>query len=64
MEGFIDLVSQLKRSPWTIELEHALERFSIRTYLDWLDQNYYYSDYKFLEKFFNYLKDEVSNPSS
>ena len=64
MEGFIDLVSQLKRSPWTIELEHALERFSIRTYLDWFDQDFYCGDYKFPEKFLNYLKDKVSNPCS
>ena len=64
MDGIRDLVSHLKKSPWTIELEHALERFSIRTYLDWLDQYYYYNDYQFPEEFLNYLKDKVSNPCS
>ena len=60
----MDLVSHLKKSPWTIELEHALERFSIRTYLDWLDQDYYCDDFMFPEEFLNYLKDKVSNPCS
>ena len=64
MNDFTDLVSHLKKLPWTIELEHALERFSIRTYLDWLDQYYSYNNYKFLEEFLNYLKVEVSNPCS
>ena len=60
----MDLVSQLKKSPWKIELEHALERFSIRSYLDWLDQDYYPDDFMFPEEFLNYLKDEVSNSYS
>ena len=60
----MDLVSHLEESPWTIELEHALERFSIPTYLDWLDQDYYYNGYQFPEEFLNYLKDEVSNSYS
>ena len=64
MKEFMDLVSHLEESTWTIELEHALERFSIRTYLDWLDQDYYWNNYKFPEEFLNYLKDKVSNPCS
>ena len=60
----MDLASHLKNSPWTIELEHALERFSIRTYLDWLDQGNSYNGYQFPEEFLNYLKDEVSNSYS
>ena len=63
----MDLVSHLSQSLWIIELEHALERFSIRTYLDWFDQ-YHFIDWKldseFPERFLNYLKDKVSNPCS
>ena len=59
----------LEQSSWIIELEHALERFSIRTYLDWLDQHYLIYDSEvmdgvFPERFLNYLKDKVSNPCS
>ena len=64
MYDFMDLVSYLRKSPWTIELEHALERFSIRSYLERLDQDYYPDDFKFPEKFLNYLKDKVSNSRS
>ena len=58
-------VSHLTQSLWTIELEHALERFSIRTYLDWFDQHHLIDDVmddEFPERFLNYLKDKVSNP--
>ena len=37
---FMDLVFHLKQSSWIMELEYALERFSIRTYLDWFDQHH------------------------
>jgi hypothetical protein len=63
---FIDLVSHLTQSLWTLELEHALERFSIRTYLDWLDQQILTDvepimDDEFPEGFLNYLQGKVSN---
>ena len=63
----MDLASHLEESSWIFELEHALEKFSIRTYLDWFDQHYNLIDEvmdgKFPEKFLNYLKDKVStNP--
>ena len=64
---YMNLVSHLKKSLWTIELEHALERFSIRTYLDWFDQHHLIDgvmDPEFPERFLNYLKDKVSNPCS
>jgi len=35
----IDLVDLLENSIWTSELEHALEVFSLSTYLNWLDYN-------------------------
>ena len=65
----LDLVSHLTQSLWTIELENALERFSIRTYLDWFDQHHLIDasgmmDDEFPERFLNYLKDKVSNPCS
>ena len=63
----MDLVLHLTQSLWNIELEHALERFSIRTYLDWLDQHHpinWTVDNEFPERFLNYLKDKVSNPCS
>ena len=62
---YIDPVSHLTKSLWNIELEHALERFSIRTYLDWYDQHHiidWEMDDEFPERFLNYLKDKVSNP--
>ena len=69
---FLDLVFHLERSSWIIELEYALERFSIRTYLDWFDQ-LRLIDEKYLfrglmenestERFLNYLKDKVGNPA-
>ena len=64
---FIDLVSHLTQSSWNIELEHALEKFSIRTYLDWFDQHqniYGIMDDEFPERFLSHLKDKVSNPCS
>ena len=64
---FLDLVFHLERSSWIIELEYALERFSIRTYLDWFDQHHLIDgemDGEFPERFLFYLKDKVSNPCS
>ena len=65
---FTGLVYHLENSSWIIELEHALERFSIPTYLDWFDQQHLNDravmDNEFPEGFLNYLKDKVSNPCS
>jgi hypothetical protein len=60
----MDLVTHLRKSLWVPELEHALERFSIRTYLDWFDQHYVYEkmDADFAQEFLNYLEGKVSNP--
>ena len=62
------LVYHLKKSSWITELEYALERFSIRTYLDWFDQHHLMdeliTDAEFPEFFLYYLKDKVSNPCS
>ena len=63
----MDLIFHLEQSSWIIELEQALEKFSIRTYLDWFDQHHFIDevmDGKFPEKFLNYLKSKVSNPCS
>jgi len=67
-----DLVSHLKHSSWTLELEQALERFSLSTYLNWFDHDFiedegdndivWYSD--FPEEFLNYLEGKVSIPCS
>ena len=64
----LDLEFHLRESLWTLELEHALEKFSIRTYLNWIDQRYSMDDdifsvVFFPEMFLNYLKDKVSNPA-
>ena len=64
MNDFMNPVSHLKKSQWNIELEHALEMFSIRSYLDWVDQDCHWGDFTFPEEFLNYLKDKVSNPCS
>jgi len=62
----MNLVSHLQDSSWTLELEHALERFSISTYLNWLDQHHiidgWYMDVEFPERFLTYLEGKVSNP--
>ena len=61
---FIGLIRHLTESLWNLELEHALERFSIRIYLDWFEHhpiNRWVTD-EFPEKFLNYLKGKVSNP--
>ena len=63
----MDLISHLEHSSWTLELEHALERFPLSTYLDRLDHNYIndqesFLDGEFPEKFLNYLDGKVSNP--
>ena len=63
----MNLEFHLKQSSWIMELEHALERFSIGTYLAWFDQHHLIDgimDDEFPEKFLNYLKDKVSNPCS
>jgi hypothetical protein len=68
----LNLQSRLSETPWTLELEHALEKFSLPTYVDWIDQHhdyiYDYYDFKALqtrlqwaETFLIYLKDKVSN---
>ena len=61
---YTDLLLHLTKSLWNIELEHALERFSIRAYLDWFDEHHFIDwdmDDEFPERFLNYLKDKVSN---
>ena len=62
----MNLVSHLQDSSWTLELEHALERFSISTYLNWLDQHHiidgWYMEDEFPERFLTYLEGKVSNP--
>ena len=63
----MDLVLHLKKSLWVPELERDLERFSIRTYLNWLVEHYAEeelmdSDEEFPERFLNYLESEVSSP--
>ena len=63
----MDLGSQLMKSVWNLELEHALERFSIRTYLEWFELHDFSNGRctvidDFPEMFLNYLKGKVSNP--
>jgi len=67
----LDLVRHLEHSIWTHELEHALEVFSLSTYLNWFDysfkeddQHYYFWYTDFPEKFLRYLGHKVSNPGS
>ena len=67
----MDLVSHLTQSLWIPELEYALEKFSIRTYLDWFDQHRFKLDLELSEyesdfpvDFLNYLEGKVSNPCS
>jgi hypothetical protein len=58
------LDSHLSEIPWTLELEHALGRFSLPSYLDWLDHHdiHEYLEIDLLsEHFLIYLKDKVSN---
>ncbi|KIM44198.1 hypothetical protein M413DRAFT_25649 [Hebeloma cylindrosporum] len=52
----VDLIELLKHSPWTPELEHALENFSLDAFLD--GKNYDYRDYRndIAEEFFDYLQ--------
>ena len=60
----MNLAFHLEQSLWIIELEYALERFSIRTYLDWFDQHHLIDDLmddEFPGEFLNFLKDKVSN---
>jgi hypothetical protein len=61
----LDFNFHLLRIPWTLELEYALEKFSLPSYLDWLDQHYL-NDLDFVvthvaENFLIYLKHKVSN---
>jgi len=65
----MDPLPHLQDSLWTPELEHALERFSISTYLNWLDQHHIVDDDstlndEFPERFLTYLKSKVRNPCS
>jgi len=67
----MDLVKHLEHSIWTIELEHALEVFSLSNYLNWFDyefedlKNYWLSvRIDFPEKFLHYLEHKVSEPCS
>ena len=60
----MDLVTHLTKSLWILELEHAFERFPIRTYLDWLDLIDVVMNDKFPERVLNCLKGKVSNPCS
>ena len=63
----MDLIHHLTKSLWNPELEYALERFSIRIYLDWLDQHHLidlFMDDEFPERFLNYLEGKVSNSCS
>jgi hypothetical protein len=61
----LDLNLHLRKMPWTLELGHALERFSLPTYLDWLDQHnlddIYFKIDQLPECVLIYLKDKVSN---
>jgi hypothetical protein len=64
----VDLNLHLSEIPWTLELGHALDRFSLPAYLDWLDQHNF-NDIHFKidqlpELFLIYLKDKVSNVCS
>jgi len=67
-----DLVQHLEHSIWTLELEHALESFSLSTYLNWIDDHITcIAIYIFLltyedspEKLLHYLEREVRNPCS
>ena len=68
-EEWLDLInlgSHLKDSSWTPELECALEKFSLPTYLDYLDQfdvhDGLYRNLRFPEYFFEYLEHNVSIP--
>ena len=66
------LVLHLEQSLWNPELEYTLEKFSIRTYLDWFDQHRFklkieiHDDFEldFPIEFLNYLEGKVSNPCS
>jgi len=68
----MDLEKHLEHSIWTIELEHAIEVFSLPNYLNWFD--YKLEDVKddtwlldrtdFPENFLRYLEHKVSEPCS
>ena len=66
----IDLVRHLEQSIWTFDLEHAVEAFSLATYLNWFDYDFepnndYVLDHlDFPEKFLHWLERKVSNPCS
>ena len=67
----MDLVKHLEGSIWTIELEHALEVFSLSTYLNWIDRDFKaeVEDERWglddiPERFLHYLECKVSNPCS
>jgi len=67
----MDLAEHLEHSSWTLQLEHALELFSLSNYLNWLDYEFkdvendwlpYRTD--FPEKFLHYFEHKVSEPCS
>jgi len=67
---WLDLASHLKDSLWTLELECALEGFSLSAYVNWIDHHQiqfrpFTMDLHSLlpEDFLNYLKGNVSNPA-
>jgi hypothetical protein len=70
----MDLIHHLKHSIWTLELQQALEAFSLSSYLNWfdcdfktrddfelgLDRDFSYDN--FPEEFLHYLEYKVSEP--
>ena len=62
----IEIDDFLEESLWTPELEYALERFSISTYLDWFDDcsddDPWTSGANFPDMLLYYLQDIVSHP--
>jgi hypothetical protein len=61
----VNLNLYLSQIPWTLELGHAFERFSLPAYLDWLDQhnfdNIHFKIDQLPEFVLIYLKDKVSS---
>jgi hypothetical protein len=66
----IELIEHLEASIWTFELEHALEVFSLSTYLNWFDYDFkedvdHFHWYgHFPVEFLHYLECQVSKPCS
>jgi hypothetical protein len=63
----LNLNYHLQKIPWTLELGHAFDRFSLPTYLDWLDQRNLDDIYFWMridqlpEHVLIYLNNKVSN---